>query len=197
MARKILNRKELRAAGEAAELPKRRKTPATTKASAAATMSEGGSQEKGGQENRSQAGHRAKGPSQNGQGSAPESLLGHLQSNRQAHSSLRIQRAKASRQEGRRVDVVGEDAALRRHRQRRNRLTPTRVVFANPSPFALSTMDKNSILITIMVFCLVVIVFQLGFNSGDSFGWIKMIGGLLLASLAAGATLAATGGMKK
>jgi hypothetical protein len=58
-------------------------------------------------------------------------------------------------------------------------------------------MDKNSLLITIMVFCLVVIVFQLGFNSGDSFSTIKMIGGLLLASLAAGATLAATGGMKK
>ncbi len=57
-------------------------------------------------------------------------------------------------------------------------------------------MDKNSILITIMVFCLVVIVFQLGFNSGD-FSWLKAVGGLLLASLAAGATLAATGGMKK
>jgi len=58
-------------------------------------------------------------------------------------------------------------------------------------------MDKNSILVSIMVFCLVVIVFQVFFNSGDSFGWLKMVGGLLLACIAAGATLAATGGMKK
>lgn len=56
---------------------------------------------------------------------------------------------------------------------------------------------KNSILIATMVFCLVVIVFQLLFNSGDSFGWLKMIGGLVLASIAAGAAFGVMAAMKK
>ena len=56
---------------------------------------------------------------------------------------------------------------------------------------------KNSILITILVFCLVVIVFQVFFNSGDSFGWLKMIGGLVLACIAAGAAFGVMGAMKK
>jgi len=57
--------------------------------------------------------------------------------------------------------------------------------------------SKNAILIGIMAFCLVVIVFQVAFNSGDSFGWLKMFGGLVLATIVAGAAFAVTAGMKK
>ena len=56
--------------------------------------------------------------------------------------------------------------------------------------------SKNAIMIGIMVFCLVVIVFQVFFNSGDSFGWLKMLGGLVLATIAGGATFAVMGGTK-
>jgi hypothetical protein len=56
---------------------------------------------------------------------------------------------------------------------------------------------KNSILVAIMVFCLVVIGFQVFFNSGDSFGWLKMFGGIVLATIAAGVAFAVMGAMKK
>jgi hypothetical protein len=56
---------------------------------------------------------------------------------------------------------------------------------------------KNSVLIALLVFCLVVIGFQVFFNSGDSFGWLKMIGGLVLASIAAGAAFGVMAAMKK
>ncbi|HEX3998341.1 MAG TPA: hypothetical protein VHX65_07320 [Pirellulales bacterium] len=57
--------------------------------------------------------------------------------------------------------------------------------------------SKNAILVSIMVFCLVVIGFQVFLNSGDSFGWLKMFGGLLLATVAAAGTFAVMAGMSK
>ena len=57
--------------------------------------------------------------------------------------------------------------------------------------------SKNTLIIGIMVFCLVVIGFQVFFNSGDSFGPFKMIGGLLLASFAAVAAYAVANATKK
>lgn len=56
--------------------------------------------------------------------------------------------------------------------------------------------SKNAIRIAVMVFCLVVIVFQVVFNSGDSFGWLKMFGGLVLAAIAGGGTFVAIGGTR-
>lgn len=56
---------------------------------------------------------------------------------------------------------------------------------------------KNAILAAIMVFCVIVIGFQIFFNSGDSFGWLKMLGGLVLATVAGGVTFVAASAMKK
>jgi hypothetical protein len=57
--------------------------------------------------------------------------------------------------------------------------------------------SKNATLVAVMVFCLVVIFFQLLFNMGDSFGWLKMFGGLILATAAGAGTFVAMGAMKK
>lgn len=56
--------------------------------------------------------------------------------------------------------------------------------------------SKNAILIGVMVFCLVVIVFQWVLNSGEHFGWLKMFGGIVLAAIAGGGTFVAMGGAK-
>ena len=55
--------------------------------------------------------------------------------------------------------------------------------------------SKNKILVAIVVFCLVVIVFQMFFNSGDkASAWLKMFGGLMLAWVARQVGAYAVGG---
>ena len=57
--------------------------------------------------------------------------------------------------------------------------------------------SKNATLAAVMVFCLVVIFYQLLFNMGDSFGWLKMFLALILATIAGGGTFVAMNAMKK
>jgi hypothetical protein len=57
--------------------------------------------------------------------------------------------------------------------------------------------SKNAILAAILAFNLVIIGFQYFFNSGDSFGWLKMFGGIVLACIAAGAAFGVVAATKK
>jgi hypothetical protein len=57
--------------------------------------------------------------------------------------------------------------------------------------------SKNSILIAVAVFCMVVMGFQVLFNWGDNFGVLKMLEGFVLGTIAAGIAFGLVAAMKK
>jgi hypothetical protein len=46
--------------------------------------------------------------------------------------------------------------------------------------------QKQRVMIAIIAFNLTIITFQLVFNMGESFTWLKLLGGLLLAAVVGG-----------
>jgi hypothetical protein len=57
--------------------------------------------------------------------------------------------------------------------------------------------DKNRILIPIVVFNLVVVFYQLMFNTGASFTWGKLFLAIVLGTVAAGVAFGVSAAMKK